>query len=115
LKEFSFPAEVRIRKRAEYQAVFKQGKKVRISYFTAFVRDRTDPHSRIGITVSKKVGNAVARNRIKRIIREFYRHRKNTVPEGRDISIIAGKGLTSLSNTQIMEKLDTLFTKIALA
>lgn len=72
-----------------------------------------DTH-RIGITVSKKVGNAVERNRIKRIIREYFRHKKDSVDGILDINIIAKKGLTTLSTGQSIEKLDKLFKKIAL-
>jgi ribonuclease P protein component len=115
LKDFSLPKEVRLRKRAEFLTLSKQGKTVYSQYFLAIVCDRSNQHNRIGITVSKKVGNAVARNRIKRLIREYFRHKKHSIPGARDINIIARKGLTTLSNRQIIEKLDKLFTKIALA
>jgi ribonuclease P protein component len=115
LKDFSLPKEIRLRKRAEYVTLSKQGKPIYSDYFLAIVCDRSNQHNRIGITVSKKVGNAVARNRIKRLIREYFRHRKHSIPGTRDINIIARKGLTSLSNRQITERLDKLFTKIALA
>ncbi len=115
MKDFSLPKEVRLRKRAEFLTLSKQGKTVYSQYFLAIVCDRSNQHNRIGITVSKKVGNAVARNRIKRLIREYFRHKKHSIPGARDINIIARKGLTTLSNRQIIEKLDKLFIKIALA
>ena len=115
MKDFSLPKEVRLRKRAEFLTLSKQGKTVYSQYFLAIVCDRSNQYNRIGITVSKKVGNAVARNRIKRLIREYFRHRKHSIPGARDINIIARKGLTTLSNMQIIEQLDKLFTKIALA
>ena len=75
----------------------------------------TAQNNRIGITISKKVGNAVERNRIKRIIREYFRHNKENISGPKDINIIARKGLTTLSNLEIIEKVDKLFSKIALA
>ncbi|MEH0019669.1 MAG: ribonuclease P protein component [Desulfobacter sp.] len=106
---------MRLLKRSQFLTLSKQGKKIRTGFFIAAVLDGTGKHNRIGITVSKKVGNAVARNRIKRLIREYFRHRKNSVPGIKDINIIARKGLNTLSNRQIIEKLDKLFLKIALA
>jgi ribonuclease P protein component len=114
LNIFSFPKDVRLLKRSQFLTLSKQGKKIHTSYFIAAVLDGTENNNRIGITVSKKVGNAVERNRIKRIIREYFRHRKDSITGIRDINIIARKGLTTLSNRQIIEKLDKLFTKIAL-
>ncbi|MCG8687051.1 MAG: ribonuclease P protein component [Desulfobacterales bacterium] len=115
MSNFSLPKDARLRKRAEFLKLSKQGKKIRTGYFIAAVSEGTEKNNRIGITVSKKVGNAVARNRIKRLIREYFRHQKDSVPGTKDISIIARKGLTTLSNRQINEKLDKLFKKIALA
>ena len=115
MNKFSLPKERRLLKRADYLTLSKQGKKIHTGAFLAIVLDRANKHNRIGITVSKKVGNAVARNRIKRIIREYFRHRKDEIPGTRDMNIIAKKGLATLSNRQIFEKLDKLFTKIASA
>jgi ribonuclease P protein component len=73
----------------------------------------TSLNNRLGITVSKKTGNAVERNRIKRIIREYFRHHKEMVSGPKDINIIAKKGLATLSHQVIIQKLDKLFRKIA--
>lgn len=50
--------------------------------------------ARFGITVSKKVGNAVRRNRIKRLVREFFRLNRDRFPESTDVVIIARKDLS---------------------
>jgi len=109
------PKEVRLRKRAQFLTLSKHGKKVYTDSFLAMVCDGTAHNNRIGITVSKKIGNAPERNRIKRIIREYFRHNKDNISGPKDINIIARKGLTSLANRQIFEKLDKLFGKIDLA
>jgi len=115
LNNFSLPKEVRLLKRSQFLTLSKQGQKIHTGYFIAAVLKGTGKYNRIGITVSKRVGNAVARNRIKRIIREYFRHRKDSIPGTRDINIIGRKGLTTLSNRQIIEKLDKLFRKITAA
>lgn len=114
LRNFCLPKEARLLKRGQFLTLSKQGKKVYTDCFIAIVLKGTVQTNRIGITISKKVGNAVARNRIKRIIREYFRHNKHNISGPEDINIIARKGLTTLSNRQIIEKLDKLFSKIAL-
>jgi len=114
-KNFCFPKKVRLLKRSQYLTVSRQGKRVYTDCFIAIVLKGTAKNNRIGITISKKTGNAVRRNRIKRIIREYFRHNKEKILKPVDINIIAKKGLTTLSNLEIIEKLDKLFSKIALA
>jgi ribonuclease P protein component len=112
LSNYSLPKTVRLLKRAQFLKLSKEGTKVHTSYFISAVLNSTAENHRIGITISRKVGNAVARNRIKRIIREYFRHRKNNISGKKDINIIGKKGLASLSNSQITAELDKLFKRI---
>jgi len=115
LTNFCLPKNVRLLKRAQFLTLSEHGKKVHTDSFIAIVLNGTAQNNRIGITVSKKAGNAVERNRIKRIIREYFRHNKENISGPKDINIIARKGLATLSNKLIIEKLDKLFIKIALS
>ncbi len=81
---------MRLRRRAEFVAVQSQGIKLHGRHLLALARKRSDPDlvGRLGITVTKKVGNAVVRNRIKRLLRECLRVR-GWVPTGWDIVMVA--------------------------
>jgi ribonuclease P protein component len=83
----SFPKAMRLRKRREFLAVQRSGKPVPGSYFLVVVQPGGT--GRIGITVSKKVGKAVVRNRIKRAVREFVRTAKDWLPSGADVVVIS--------------------------
>ena len=82
--------EMRLRRRAEFVEVQQAGKKLHGRHVLALARKRNDPElpGRLGITVTKKVGNAVVRNRIKRLVREWMRLH-DWVPAGWDIVVVA--------------------------
>ena len=65
---------------------------------------------RVGITASRKVGNAVARNRVKRAVRDWFRTRKPKLPsarsDGLDLVVIARRGATRLAPMQIAQRLE---------
>ncbi|MBL9015346.1 MAG: ribonuclease P protein component [Myxococcales bacterium] len=82
--------ESRLRQRAEYLAVQSDGTKLHGRHVLAIARKRPAPDlvGRLGITVTKKVGNAVVRNRIKRMLREWLRTH-GWVPTGWDMVLVA--------------------------
>ncbi len=74
---FSFAPADRIRKKSEYAAVFSDSRKVVDRYFVCYLATQEQQGSKMGLAVSRKVGKAVTRNRIKRYLREFFRtHRE---------------------------------------
>ena len=82
--------EMRLRRRADYLTVQAEGLKLHGRHVLALARKRSDPDlsGRLGITVTKKVGNAVVRNRIKRLLREWLRLH-GWVPKGWDVVLVA--------------------------
>ena len=73
-----FPAARRIKRNRDFVAIRNTGKPYRCPYFALYALARTDPidvgnHPRIGISASRRVGNAVTRNRLKRRMRELFR------------------------------------------
>lgn len=111
-----FPKQRRLRKRSEFLALQKHpgSRKVHGQYFLLIVapRDTAKPaadqlqtdtsnrDARVGITVSKKVGNAVTRNRIKRLVRECVRLDPSMLPSGRDVVVVAKRQAAALSGRE---------------
>ncbi len=82
--------DMRLRQRADYVAVQSNGIKLHGRHVLAIAQRRSDPSrgGRLGLTVTKKVGNAVVRNRIKRLLREWMRLH-GWVPSGWDMVLVA--------------------------
>lgn len=82
----------RVRGRSEFRRAQKQGRKLVLRHFVLLVyaRDeRVEAPARLGLVVSKRVGNAVRRNRTKRLIREAFRRDPELWPAGTDVIVIA--------------------------
>ena len=81
---------MRLRQRAEFLVVQSGGAKLHGRHVLAIARRRAEPEEcgRLGVTVTKKVGNAVVRNRIKRMLREWMRQH-GWVPAGWDLVLVA--------------------------
>jgi ribonuclease P protein component len=88
-----FSKTERLRKRREYLAVQRRGKRFVTGLFVLLWAPGPCPWPRLGITASRKVGGAVARNRAKRLVREAFRRNKERLPPRTDLVIIASPTL----------------------
>jgi ribonuclease P protein component len=77
-------------------------------HFLVIIKPNHLGRTRLGLTVGKNAGGAVRRNRIKRLLREFFRRSINKFPSSRDIIIIALKGSDPLTYRQVFEELSSL-------
>ena len=78
-----------LKKNRDFQNVYKQGKSYANKYLVMYVMKNQTDKNRIGISVSKKVGNSVIRHHLTRLIRESYRLHEDVFDSGLDIVIIA--------------------------
>jgi ribonuclease P protein component len=72
---------------ADFDTVYRTGKRRSSSHFTVFFRSNELPETRFGVSIKKALGNAVVRNRIRRRIREVVRGHRQEIPAGWDIVI----------------------------
>jgi ribonuclease P protein component len=101
----------RILKPKEYQEVRKGGKKHITDAFIIHVLPTDRGISRLGLSVSARVGRAIRRNRIKRLIREFFRLNKACLPPSSDILISARKGIPIRGYKDVEKELGFLSSK----
>jgi len=98
--------KLRIKKDKEFQLVFKKGESFANRQFVVYVLEKPDQdYFRIGLSVSKKVGNAVVRNQVKRYIRQTFLELKNEIDVEKDYVIIARKPAADMDFFQVKNSL----------
>jgi len=108
---FSFKREERILKKKEFISLKLHGRRYYTKNFVVIIRENWGGITRLGITVSKSSGNSVKRNRIKRLIREFFRLNKQQIPKGYDVIITVLKGNKEFDTFKVQEELRNLLLK----
>lgn len=101
----SFPKSVRLLERREFLFLQQKGRKRHSQHFLVAIAPTQGAHSRFGITTSRRFGNAVVRNRMKRLLREFFRTHQGLISPAYDIVVIPRSGAEQLTLAQITEEL----------
>lgn len=91
----------RLRKNIEFKRVYNKGKNYWNRNLTLYVKKNGLEETRLGITITKKIGNAVVRNKIKRRVKEIYRLNKHRVKNGYDLIFIPKKNVVDLSYKEL--------------
>jgi ribonuclease P protein component len=100
---FDFPKSRRVHRRAEYLELQARGTKVHSSHFLfvlALDDDRERP-ARLGVTVTRKIGDAVRRNRCKRVVKEAFRLDPSLLPNGVRLVVVAKNGAPELALDEV--------------
>lgn len=108
------PHPERLKKSWEFQRAYKKGKKYWDTYFVIYVFNTQLRQPRLGITVSKKVGKSVQRNRVKRLIREAFRMLRLDINQHYDIVVVGRNAACSLSVYHVKESLHKLFNRASI-
>lgn len=87
-----------LNKNKDFLFLYRKGKTIGCKYVVVYVRPNNRPYNRLGITAGKKVGNAVHRNRAKRIIRQAYSENEKELPLGIDIVIVARAAICDIKS-----------------
>jgi len=109
----------RLSRSRDFDAVYRQGRSVSTRFLVLywFARDDEPGEPRLGLAVPRAAGSAVARNRIKRQLRELWRSRLERIPAGRDYVLIAKPGLpeavTANGFEWLGERVDEVLSKAA--
>jgi ribonuclease P protein component len=103
-----FPPEFRLRESREFRSTKEKGRRFHTTHFLVYVAEKSNGPARLGVTASRKIGGAVQRNRVKRLVREFFRLHRQQLASRADISVIAKKGAPALDLRQVCRELDFL-------
>ena len=106
--QLSFAAADRLHRSAEFLRLQRNGVRFQSPHFVLYAGSLEDEpaRSRLGVTVSRRIGNAVVRNRVKRRVREIFRRDiRDQLPAGTSIVVIARGGAGSLGSPAISDEL----------
>jgi len=100
--------EERLRRKKDFEAIAKEGTRRHTKNFLVITRKNDQGFSRLGAVASKKLGKAVERNRVKRLMREFFRRNKERLPRSTDYMIVGKKGAQDLPYSRVADELSAL-------
>lgn len=91
---FQLPKRRILRKKKDFQTVYRCGRSYANRYLVLYVFPTAELGGRVGFAAGKKLGNAVVRNRVKRLLRESYRLHQNRIRDGIALLMVGRQALT---------------------
>ena len=114
MRPHAFRPRERLKKSREFLTVLRKGVRKETPHFKCVLLANNLNWCRLGLTVGRKIGNAVTRNRIKRLLREYFRRNKTDFPESTDIVISAKIGAARLDYTALNQELNTVLKHVTM-
>ena len=112
-QRLTFPPDRRVRRKLDFESAYKRGRRFSDGLFTMTVRANGLTGPRLGLAIAARtIGNAVARNRLRRLIRESFRHVQHRLPAA-DIIVGAKIGARNAPDPMRRQSLSALWNKIA--
>lgn len=108
---FRLGKEAKIRSSSDYRRIMRKGVRYNTPHFHIRMLKNPLGMTRLGIAVGRKAGNACARNRIKRRLREYFRLNREKMPPETDIVFVALDGAAPLEMNQVQAELDRFFVQ----
>ena len=112
MRDERFPKAARLLRRREFLEVQDKGQKIPADCLLGLARPNGRPHCRVGLTVSSKVGNAVERARLRRLLRECFRKRQGHWPPGVDVVLVVRQSAKDAPYSVVSRAFDGVTRKL---
>jgi ribonuclease P protein component len=110
--DFRFRPHEHLRRPADFKRVYDRRRSVSTESLIVYAAPNDLPHNRVGLSVSRKYGGAVQRNRLRRLFREAYRLTRRQMPAGLDLILIP-RGKAEPQLTELLGALPKLVNQVA--
>jgi len=107
MKRLFFPKQKRLVSNSQFKAVLANGRRLSNGVLTLYIANNDCEYSRLGVSVGKSRGNAVVRNRLKRLMREAFRQNQHQIPAGFDYLLMISPRWPKKSNVEKRPKMPT--------
>ena len=104
----TFPRTCRIRTRGEYDRAFREGRSRHTQHLRVIVARAQGAESRVGLVVSRKVGKAHDRNRVKRLVRDYFRTHRARFRVPIELVVVAKRGAAQVEGFELRKELDSV-------
>lgn len=105
------PKSERLRKNSEFAAVFERGRSFPGKKVVVYLLENGLPFNRVGVAVSRKLGGAVVRNRLKRVMKEAYRANEAGLRKGLDLVLVPRSRAKTASFQEVKAELFEVFSE----